>query len=213
MNTTHSAPHQSQIANRKSAIPYDIFLVGVGGQGILTIAELIAETALRVGLPVNFYPSKGMAQRGGFVKGQVRLGRARVGPNIPERGANLVIAMEVSEALKAVRYVKPGGDFVLYGDVWSPTTVVLGRAAYPSLDAVSAQIRGADARLCYVDPGSLPLYEGAPAADNVYVLGVALARTGLSQVLPASDVAQVIRARWHRGAERNAFAFQAGLVY
>ena len=93
---------------------YDIYFVGVGGQGVLTIGEIITEAAFRQGIPVNFYPTKGMAQRGGFVKAQLRLGRKLAGPAIPERGADLVIATEISEALKAVRYIKPCGDFVLY---------------------------------------------------------------------------------------------------
>ncbi|MFN3374801.1 MAG: sortase domain-bontaining protein, partial [Chloroflexus sp.] len=69
------------------------------------------------GLPVNYYPTEGMAQRGGFVKAQVRLGRSFVGPNIPEKGADLAISMELSESLKAVRFLKPGADFVLWGHV------------------------------------------------------------------------------------------------
>ena len=64
---------------------YDIYLVGVGGQGVLTIGEIIAETAFRAGLPVNFYPTKGMAQRGGFVKAQLRIGRAHPGRRFPSR--------------------------------------------------------------------------------------------------------------------------------
>ena len=71
---------------------FDIYLVGVGGQGVLTIGEIITETAFRAGKPANFYPTKGMAQRGGAVKAQLRLGRSTVGPAIPERGADLVIA-------------------------------------------------------------------------------------------------------------------------
>ena len=57
---------------------YDIYLVGVGGQGLLTIADIITAAAVQKGIPVNFYPTKGMAQRGGFVKAQVRLGREQV---------------------------------------------------------------------------------------------------------------------------------------
>src|SRR5512143_2131621 len=36
--------------------PYDIYFVGVGGQGVLTIGEIIAEAAFRQDIPVNFYP-------------------------------------------------------------------------------------------------------------------------------------------------------------
>jgi indolepyruvate ferredoxin oxidoreductase beta subunit len=192
---------------------YDIFLVGVGGQGVLTIGELVAETAHRQGIPVNFYPTKGMAQRGGFVKAQLRLGRETVGANIPERGANLVIAMEVSESLKAIRFVKPGGDFVLFGHVWAPTAVLLGQADYPALDQVRERVQEAGGKMHYLAPDSLPVYEGTPVAANVFVLGAALGHTGLASVLDPSEVAQVIQTRWKRGAERNGFAFQSGLRY
>jgi len=188
---------------------YDIYLVGVGGQGVLTIGEIIAETAFRAGLPVNFYPTKGMAQRGGFVKAQLRLGRATPGPAIPEGGADLVIATEVSEALKAVKFVKPGGDFVLFAYVWAPTAVMLGKASYPALDAVLEQVAAAGARAVVIDPDKLPLHEGQPAPDNVYTLGVAAAQTRLGEVVSPAAMANVIATRWKRGAERNLFAFNA----
>ena len=146
-----------------SRITYDIYFVGVGGQGVLTIGEIITETAYRKGLPVNFYPTKGMAQRGGFVKAQLRLGREAPGPAIPEKGADLVIATEVSEALKAVRFVKPEGDFVLYAHVWAPTAVMLGKAPYPKLDEVAATARAAlddGSRFCRHPAGSASLVRG-----------------------------------------------------
>jgi indolepyruvate ferredoxin oxidoreductase beta subunit len=190
---------------------YDVYLVGVGGQGVLTIGEVVAEAALGQGVPVNFYPTKGMAQRGGFVKAQVRLGRQTVGPQIPEKGADLVIAMEVSEALQAVRFARPGADFLLFGHVWPPTAVMLGKAAYPTLEQVQEQARRAGAQVHYLDPEKLPLYDGAPVPANVYVLGAALGQTGLGKVLDAAVVAHIVEKRWKRGRERNRLAFQAGL--
>jgi indolepyruvate ferredoxin oxidoreductase beta subunit len=153
-----------------------------------------------------------MAQRGGFVKAQVRLGRQMVGPQIPERGADLVIAMERSEALKAVRYVKPRRDFCLFGHVWQPTAVMLGKAPYPTLDQVAEQVEKAGARLYYLDPEGLPLYEGVSVPANVYVLGAVLGLTGLGAVLQAAEVAELVQRRWKRGAERNRVAFEAGLA-
>jgi indolepyruvate ferredoxin oxidoreductase beta subunit len=195
-------------------VTYDIYLVGVGGQGVLTIGELIAETASRKGIPVNFYPTKGMAQRGGFVKAQLRMGRATIGPAIPEKGADMVIATEVSEALKALRYIKPNGDFVLFGHVWAPTAVMLGKAAYPTLDQVLSAARDAlndGGRIHYIAEPTLPVYEGAPVPDNIYTLAVALKQTCLGELLPPADVEHSVRTRWKRGIERNVFAFQAGL--
>jgi indolepyruvate ferredoxin oxidoreductase beta subunit len=190
---------------------YDVYLVGVGGQGVLTIGDLIAETAMEAGLPVNFYPTKGMAQRGGSVKVQVRIGRPIVGPEMPERSADLVIAMERSESLKAVRYIRPGGDFVLYGHVWEPTKVMLGKAGYPTLNDVSKAVQKADGRMTYLDPENLPCLEDEPVPANIYVLGAAVGHTTLRDVLDADDVASIVAHRWERYAAMNEAAFRAGL--
>ena len=207
----------SPAANSDALITtYDIYLVGVGGQGVLSIGEIITEAAYRKGLPVNYYPTKGMAQRGGFVKAQLRLGRPSAGPAIPERGADLVIATEVSESLKAMRFIKPGGDFILFGHVWQPTAVMLGKAPYPKLEQVldvARQASGGEAHVRYIAPGSLPLYEGMPVPDNVFTLAVALNLTRLGELIPPADAEQVLRTRWKRGVERNLYAFRAGLEY
>ncbi len=189
---------------------YDIYLVGVGGQGVLTIGEIITSAAFQKGIPVNFYPTKGMAQRGGFVKAQLRLGREKVGPSIPEKGADLVIATEISETLKAVRFIRPGGDVVLFGYVWAPTAVMLGKAPYPTLDDVTSRVCEAGATLHTIAPERLPSYEGAPVPDNMYVLGAVLGQTRLRQILAISDVAGIVRNRWKKGVERNLFALEAG---
>ncbi|MDD5368475.1 MAG: 2-oxoacid:acceptor oxidoreductase family protein [Anaerolineaceae bacterium] len=191
---------------------FDIFLVGVGGQGILTIGEILASTAEHLEIPVNFFPSKGMAQRGGFVKAQLRLGRDNPGPNIPERSADLVFAMEQSEALKAIRYVRPGSDFILYGDVWSPAAVMLGKASYPAIEQVRTAVLQAGARFLFIPPTSLPTFHREPVAPNIFMLGVALAHTSLGQVFTAEQVAHSILERWQRAGESNRFAFQAGLA-
>ncbi len=192
---------------------HDIYLVGVGGQGILTIGEIIAEAALEKGIPANFYPTKGMAQRGGFVKAQLRLGQNPVGPNIAEKGADLVIAMELSESCKAVRYIKPEGNFILLGNVWKPTKVMLGKAAYPSPEEVGDQVKAVGGKLCFIDPASLPKFEGETVPENVFILGIVMSGTDLGKMIAAETVQKVIENRWKRGIERNLFAFQEGLKF
>lgn len=190
---------------------YDIYIVGLGGQGVLTIGEIIADAAFNKGIPVNFYPTKGMSQRGGFVKAQLRLGRTEIGPSIPPKGADLVISMERSESLKAIRYVKPGADFLLYGLVWAPTAVMLGKAPYPTLEEVWEEIEKACGKVVYLDPKKLPKLNGKQAWENFYVLGAAIAQTGLKSIFQAEDVITAVNGRWPKGAEENLFAFQSGL--
>jgi indolepyruvate ferredoxin oxidoreductase beta subunit len=189
---------------------YDIFMVGVGGQGVITIGELIAETAFRRGIPVNFYPTEGMAQRGGFVKAQLRIGREIIGPNIPEKGADLVISMEISETLKAIRYLKPGSTCVLWGHIWAPTAVMLGKAPYPSLEQVKQQVEQAGAKFVHVDPGLLPTYKSEPVAENLFTLGAAIANSSLTQIISLEDLIMVVKEKWPKAFDKNKQALQAG---
>jgi indolepyruvate ferredoxin oxidoreductase beta subunit len=189
---------------------HDSVFVGLGGQGVLAAASIVAEAARRKGMPVNLCPSKGMAQRGGFVKAQLRLGRAEVGPNIPPAHADVVVAMELSEALKAVPLIRPGGDFVLCGEVWPPAAVVLGRAAYPGPEDVLRTIEGAGARALYIAPRPRPQWQGVTVALNIYLLGAAWRHTSLARVVALQGLQEVIRDWWPGAAASNQHALLAG---
>ncbi|GHT83849.1 indolepyruvate oxidoreductase [Spirochaetia bacterium] len=97
----------------------DIILAGVGGQGVLSIAAIIAHAALRAGLSVRQSEVHGMAQRGGAVLAHLRLSDTgdAVGPSIasdlvPQGGADLIIAMEPVESLRYTQWLAPGGALV-----------------------------------------------------------------------------------------------------
>lgn len=188
---------------------YDIYIVGVGGQGVLTIAELITEAAFKKNIAVNLYPTKGMAQRGGLVQAQLRLGRTTGGPSISAYGADLVIAMELSESLRAIRYIKPGAEFILYGCKWEPMEVMLGKAFYPPLADVWSEIEKAGGKVRYLDD-SLPEYEGRPVRANLYLLGAIMSYTKLNTIISIGDIIAAISVRWPRAIDQNIFAFNAG---
>jgi indolepyruvate ferredoxin oxidoreductase beta subunit len=190
---------------------YDIFFAGVGGQGILTIGEVLAEVAHFKEFPANFYPSKGMAQRGGYVKAQLRLGRENVGPNIPQRGADMVVAMEQSESLKALPYIKNKGHFVLYGEIWAPTAVALGKAAYPTLEQIKEQAALAGALMIHIDPIRLPKFASEEVRANLFLLGVILKQTPLGGIFETADVEKIISTRFTRDVAANLFALRSGL--
>ena len=190
-----------------TATNLDIYLTGVGGQGILTIAELITRAAEAKGITANFFPTKGMAQRGGFVKAQLKLGHGEIGPDIRPGGAHLVISMELCESLKAVRFLKAGGDFIVFGYKWLPTEVMLGKAAYPTVEQIKEEVLKVGGRITYLPPEALP----ADAADNIYLLAAAQKYTCLGQLLTADELRQAIVSRWPKGAERNMASFEAGM--
>jgi indolepyruvate ferredoxin oxidoreductase beta subunit len=185
----------------------DMYIVGVGGQGVLTIAEIALDAASKKDIPVNFYPTKGMAQRGGFVKAQIRFGRTVYGPSIPEQGADVLASMELSESLKAVRYAKKGSDFVVLSSRWLPTAVMLGKAPYPDENTIIEEIAKAGSHAHLL---SLPSFEGKALRENLYLLGAMLRHSQLSRLFSFEEIAAVVKERWPKVAEQNLFTLQAG---
>ena len=190
----------------------DVVLVGVGGQGVLTIADLLLRGAFEAGIPATYCPTKGMAQRGGFVKAEVRLGWDGVGPRIGEGQADLVVAMERSEALKGLRFLKPSGIFLLYDHVWTPTGVLLGADPYPERGQVIDWIKAASGEVIVLDPEELPSVDGRSARANIFILGAMVGRTELGKILTQETVKTTIEARWPKTAESNLAAFRFGLA-
>ncbi|MFC2105743.1 2-oxoacid:acceptor oxidoreductase family protein [Candidatus Bipolaricaulota bacterium] len=189
----------------------DIVLVGVGGQGVVTLGDLIGHAALSADAPISYVPTKGMAQRGGFVKVEIRLGHEQAGPRVPEAGADVVVAMERSEALKGVRFVRPTGRFILYDHVWEPTGVMLGQDDYPSLEAATERIKSCGGNLLVLDPAVRPSFDTQPVAANIYVLGALFGQPAVCALVSAPIMEQVLIERWPRASESNVRAFQAGL--
>lgn len=189
---------------------FDAYIVGLGGQGVLTIGDILAHAAHNKGLHVNFYPTKGMSQRGGFVQGQLRLGREEAGASLPPMGADLVIAMERSEALKGVRFAKAGTDFLLFDSVWPTNALLMGKAGYPSIEEVAGDVQAAGARLFRLDEAGLPQLDGAPVRANMFILGAALKNTALGEWFTYEDIAAAIEAFFAKGLNVNLLAVRAG---
>lgn len=108
---------------------FNIYLIGVGGQGIGLLSEVILRAADHAGHPVKGVDTHGLAQRGGIVKSQVRIGAGVNSPLIMKGAADLVVALERHEALRGVNTVlRDGGTLIYYNTVWQPLAVRLNRA-------------------------------------------------------------------------------------
>ena len=114
----------------------DVVLAGVGGQGVLSAAALLAEAARREGRVVKQTEVHGMAQRGGAVQAGLRLSSEPIaGDLIARGGADLILAMEPVEALRYLEYLAPGGWLVAAAD---PLRNI---PDYPPLEAIHERIR------------------------------------------------------------------------
>ncbi|MCL2318822.1 MAG: indolepyruvate oxidoreductase subunit beta [Treponema sp.] len=91
----------------------DVILAGVGGQGVLSVAAIIARAAVEEGLAVRQSEVHGMAQRGGAVSAHLRLADTAIASNLVPRGsADLIISMEPLESLRYVSWLSPDGALV-----------------------------------------------------------------------------------------------------
>ena len=94
----------------------DIILSGVGGQGILSIAAIISEAALKDGLYMKQSEVHGMSQRGGDVQSNLRLSDKPIASDlIPTGQADLIISLEPMEALRYLPYLNKDGWLVTKG--------------------------------------------------------------------------------------------------
>ena len=121
---------------------YNIYLIGVGGQGIGMLSEVLQRAADHAGLETKGVDTHGLAQRGGIVKSAIRIGQKVHSPLIGENQADLVAALERHEALRAVNMAaREGGTLIFYDAIWQPMEVRVKGAAEVGLDDLEEQCR------------------------------------------------------------------------
>ena len=100
---------------------YNIILVGYGGQGVVTLAEILAQAALAAGLDVKQAELHGLAQRGGSLECHLRIGEKVLSPLITRAEADLIIGLELLETLRAGYYADPNRTTIIVNHrYWAP---------------------------------------------------------------------------------------------
>ena len=143
----------------------DIIIVGVGGQGILLTSKILGYLSLRMGDDVKVSEVHGMSQRGGSVITHVRIGQDVASPLITPGEADLVIAFEWLEALRAEFYRKKEGAMIANTRRMLPMPVIMGKAAYPEQEITGRPLFALDAQRIAEECGSV-------RAVNIVLLGV-----------------------------------------
>ena len=143
----------------------NVFISGVGGQGILLASEILSEVALARGLDVKKSEVHGMAQRGGSVVSHVRFGKKVYSPVIAEREADLLISFEKMEGLRWIHYLAPGGAVIVNSQEILPS----GLEEYPK--GMDEEIRERQPDALIIDAFSLAKEAGNARAVNTVMLG------------------------------------------
>ena len=182
----------------------DVVLAGVGGQGVLTVAALLAEAARREGLVVKQGEVHGMAQRGGAVQATLRLADGPIAADLVPRGsADLLLALEPVEALRHAGYLRPGGRLVTAAESHENVP------DYPPLDDVHARVRAVPGAVL-VPATDLAREAGSIRVVNVVMVGAASPWLPLSPDMLEGCVMDAFSAKGERVVEANRRAFFAG---
>lgn len=152
----------------------NIVIVGVGGQGTLLASRVLGRLGTQLYRDVKVSEVHGMSQRGGSVVTYVRMGEEIASPIIENGQADIILAFERLEALRALPYLKKGGRLLLNTQEILPMPVVSGACAYPQDIIRTLQDKGVDYTAC--DALALALKAGTARCVNTVMLGV-LARS------------------------------------
>jgi indolepyruvate ferredoxin oxidoreductase beta subunit len=184
----------------------DIVVVGVGGQGVILISNVIGKAALKAGLPVRGAETHGMAQRGGSVLNHIRLG-CEFGPLVPAGGADILLALEPAEALRYGHYLSRDGVALVNTHQVLPTTVTTGLSTYPPLAEILAPLRKICKEVKTFDATELAASLGNIQTMNVVMLGALSNYVPLQEKTLIEALRESIKAKY---IEVNRRAFELG---
>ena len=186
----------------------NVLLTGVGGQGTITAAQVLAEACLLQGWQIKKSEIHGMSQRGGSVESQVRFSPdAEVySPTIPDGEVDVLLGFELLETLRTLPQVKPDGTVIVDTRRIVPITVALGGPAYPE-DAL-ARLQASGRRVIVVPAFEEAQKLGEVRAANILLLGAAAAVLNLNREVMAEAVRLVVKPK---ALEINLAAFARGV--
>jgi indolepyruvate ferredoxin oxidoreductase beta subunit len=178
-------------------------LCGVGGQGTILAADLLAKVAAAEGLEVKLSEVHGMSQRGGSVDTVVRFGDEVLSPVTDPGMVDHLVGFEMIEAMRRVHCVKPEGRLLVNPRAINPLPVLTGELRAPrGLEAILE-----DEGAIFIDAEELACEAGSPKSANVVLMGA------LSIGLPFAEQSwrDVIAARVPgHTVESNLRAFELG---
>lgn len=185
----------------------NILVVGVGGQGVMTAAEVLARVALDSGFDACKTEIAGMSQRGGVVSSHVRIGPRVHASEILPGQVDVLVALEVAEAVRWCHWLAPAGHAVVNTLRAVPPIVSSGRASYP--DDPVAIVRGRGLAVTAVAATELAVGLGDVRLANTVMLGAAAEHLPFAADALLAEIVERFAGR-ERLRALNAAAFDAG---
>jgi indolepyruvate ferredoxin oxidoreductase beta subunit len=186
----------------------NILVVGIGGQGVMTATEILAEAAIALGHDVKKTEVAGMAQRGGVVSSHLRFGSKVLSPQIAPGQADILLGFEAAEGMRWQHMLKPGGIALMNTGRFVPPIVELGLYEYPG-DPI-AEMKSAGVRTMAFDATSIALDLGDIRLGNTVMLGAIADHLPFSADVLLNAILQRFARKSEKVQDLNRKAFAAG---
>ncbi|MCL2657363.1 MAG: indolepyruvate oxidoreductase subunit beta [Betaproteobacteria bacterium] len=191
-------------------ITTNILVVGIGGQGVMTATEILAEAAIAIGHDAKKTEVAGMAQRGGVVSSHLRFGSRVLSPQITPGTADVLLGFESAEAMRWQHMLKPGGMTLMNIARLVPPVVELGLFDYPTNPL--AEIRRHGNPVHAFDATEIALELGDIRLGNTVMLGAIADHLPFPAATLLDSVLKRFRKKGEKLVDLNRRAFEAGRV-
>ena len=181
----------------------DIILSGVGGQGILSIATVIGQAALKDGLYMKQAEVHGMSQRGGDVQSNLRISDQPISSDlIPTGKCDLIISLEPMEALRYLPYLSPEGWLV------TNEAPFINIPHYPE-EALKAELDKLPHKIV-LNVNEIAKEVGSPRVANIVLLGATIPFLGIDYQKVRDSIRDIFQRKGEAIVELNLKALAAG---
>ena len=182
----------------------DIILCGVGGQGILSIATIIGEAAMKENLYIKQAEVHGMSQRGGDVQSNLRISSNPINSDlIALGGADVIISMEPMEALRYLPFLNKNGWII------TSSAPFVNIPNYPDMETIKADYKKLD-NVIMIDIESMAKENNVPRSANVILLGAAQKALGIEYDKLEAAIQRVFARKGEAIVEQNIKALAIG---
>ncbi|MFH0815334.1 MAG: indolepyruvate oxidoreductase subunit beta [Methanobacteriota archaeon] len=158
--------------------PFSVVIVGVGGQGVLFVAQLVGEAAMAEGKRVVMSEVHGMAQRGGVVTATVRIGDRVKSPLAAKGEVDVLLGLEPLETYRALPCGSATTRVITSDEPAIPPGVSMGFESYPPLAEIVDGLKQASALVKVIPSVKIAGELGMPVVANVVMLGAFAATEG-----------------------------------
>ncbi|MCE5313456.1 MAG: indolepyruvate oxidoreductase subunit beta [Armatimonadota bacterium] len=183
----------------------NISMVGVGGQGTLLASEILCRVGLLSGKDVKKSEIHGMAQRGGSVVSQLRIGEKVHSPLIAVGQTDILVSFEKVEALRFAHYLSPSGLAMVNDQEIRPVTVSSGQSQWP--ENLDGMLKSTFSRLELIPALDIARDLGNVRAVNVVMIGALANHTGISDDVWREGIRLLVKPKF---LDLNLKAYEAG---